>query len=201
MIQYISFLLCFLAFENASNADAFSSRALSSLSPSSSSALLSPSYTSAFRLFSSSQDDDELFKLIGKRSQIRRKKKEELSNEDAIYEDLTSSSVDNDDIDWESMPDFKTKRTRQQPKKKDMDEVTDKSSSRGFNDEPTYINFLADYNDENDFHIPNRLGISTRCWGDEKQGFVSSGKLKKKQLREGKFLPGDLQMAYNKLLE
>lgn len=54
--------------------------------------------------------------------------------------------------------------------------------------------------DENDFHIPNRMGVTTRCWGDEKEGFVSSGKLKKQQLREGKFVPGDIQVAYNKLL-
>jgi len=45
------------------------------------------------------------------------------------------------------------------------------------------------------------IGVSTRCWGDEKEGFVPSGKLKKQQLREGKFVPGDLQMAYNSLLE
>lgn len=44
------------------------------------------------------------------------------------------------------------------------------------------------------------MGVTTRCWGDEKEGFVSSGKLKKQQLREGKFVPGDLQLAYNKLL-
>jgi len=165
----------------------------SSASPSSSSSLLSPSYSFAFRLFSS-PEDDELFKLIGKRNQIQRKKKEE----DSVYEDSITSSADIDSIDWESMPDFKTKR---QPKKKEENEDKDKSSSRGFNDEPSYIDFFADYDDENDFHIPNRLGISTRCWGDEKEGFVSSGKLKKKQLREGKFVPGDLQMAYSKLLE
>jgi aryl-alcohol dehydrogenase-like predicted oxidoreductase len=44
------------------------------------------------------------------------------------------------------------------------------------------------------------MGVSTRCWGNEKEGFISSGKLKKQQLREGKFVPGDLQVAYNKLL-
>jgi hypothetical protein len=60
---------------------------------------------------------------------------------------------------------------------------------------------MADYEDENDFHIPNRMGISTRYWGDDKEGFVPSGKFKKEQLRKGKFVPGDVQMAYNKLLE
>jgi aryl-alcohol dehydrogenase-like predicted oxidoreductase len=113
---------------------------------------------------------------------------------------MTTSSVDTDDIDWESMPEFKTKRSNRPPKKKEEDEDKGKSAS-SYNDEPSYIDFLADYDDENDFHIPNRLGISTRCWGDEKEGFVSSGKLKKKELREGKFVPGDLQMAYNRLVE
>lgn len=200
MIRYISFLSYFLALKNASNAGAFSPRALSSLSPSSSSSLLSSSCSSAFRLFSSSQEDDELSKLIGKRSQIRRKNKDELPNEDAMYKDLTSSSTGTDDVDWESMPEFKTKRTGK-AKKKEEDNDKERSSSRGFNDEPSYIDFHADFDDESDFHIPNRLGISTRCWGDEKEGFVSSGKLKKKQLREGKFVPGDLQLAYNRLLE
>lgn len=116
-----------------------------------------------------------------------------------MLKDLTADS-DTDAIDWESMPEFKNKRTKRQPRKKEEDEDKDESSSRGYNDEPTYIDFLAGYDDENDFHIPNRLGISTRCWGDEKEGFVPSGKLKKKQLREGKFVPGDLQLAYNQLL-
>lgn len=44
------------------------------------------------------------------------------------------------------------------------------------------------------------MGVSTKCWGDDKEGFISAGKLKKQQLREGKFVPGDIQVAYNKLL-
>jgi len=195
MIRYISYLSLFLALEKAYNTDAFSPKSLSSLSSSSSSTLHSPSYhPSEFALLSSLGDDDELSKLIGKRGQIRRKKKEE------VFDDvLDSMSVDEDELAWESLPEFKTKRTKRQPTKKDDDE--NKKPDRDYKDGPEYIDFLADYDDENDFHVPNRLGISTRCWGDEKEGFVSSGKLKKKQLREGKFVPGDLQMAYNRLLE
>jgi hypothetical protein len=33
---------------------------------------------------------------------------------------------------------------------------------------------LADYDDENEFHIPNRLGISTQCWGDEFKGTTTT---------------------------
>lgn len=186
MIRYTSCLALFLALESASNADAFTPTSLSLTSP--------PSST---RLFST-PEDDELSKLIGKRNQIRRKKKEELPSEDSVYKDLTSAT-ETDDIDWEKMPEFQTKRAKRQPKKKEEDE--EEKPARGYNDGPEYIDFLSDYDDENDFHIPNRIGVSTRCWGDEREGFVPSGKLKKKQLREGKFVPGDLQMAYNKLLE
>eukprot|EP00535_Pseudo-nitzschia_heimii_P008375 CAMPEP_0197189168 /NCGR_PEP_ID=MMETSP1423-20130617/19288_1 /TAXON_ID=476441 /ORGANISM="Pseudo-nitzschia heimii, Strain UNC1101" /LENGTH=493 /DNA_ID=CAMNT_0042641213 /DNA_START=131 /DNA_END=1615 /DNA_ORIENTATION=+ len=198
MMRNLFCLFCYLALRNASNADAFTPTTLSSVHLSSSTSFY-PSSQSASRVFSSSQDD-ELSKLIGKRSQIRRKKKDELPNEETSYGDLTSDSFDTDDIDWESMPEFKTKRTKRQPKKIEEDEES-KPSDRGYSDEPSYLDYLADHDDENDFHIPNRLGVSTRCWGDEEEGFVPSGKLKKKQLREGKFVPGDLQMSYNRLLE
>lgn len=165
-------------------------------SPSSSSSL-SPS---SFRLCSSSADDDELSKLIGKRNQIKRRKKEELSNEDELFESLTGSSgtVDISDEDFENMPQFQAKRPVLQPNRKETDK---EKEDEGRLMESDYIDFFADYDDENDLHIPQRLGISTRCWGEEKEGFVPSGKLKKQQLRSGKFVPGDLQMAYNNLLE
>jgi len=162
--------------------------------------------TSSSRLFSSPTDDDELSKLIGKRSQIKRKTKEELPNEDAVLEALTggsgdSSTIDMSDEDLEIMPEFQIKRPVRQSKRKEDDEEKKNDSRGGNNKEPSYIDYFADYEDENDFHIPNRLGISTINWGEEKKGFVSSGKLKKSQLRAGKFVPGDLQMAYNKLIE
>ena len=58
------------------------------------------------------------------------------------------------------------------------------------------IDYLADYEDENELHIPNRIGFSTAAWGDESQGFVPSSnkKLKKKEIAAGKFVPGDLQV-------
>lgn len=65
------------------------------------------------------------------------------------------------------------------------------------------IDYLADYEDENDLHIPNRIGFGTMAWGDERYGFVpkKNKKLKKKQIAAGKFVPGDLQVAYNTLLQ
>jgi aryl-alcohol dehydrogenase-like predicted oxidoreductase len=151
----------------------------------------------ASQLFSSPSDDDELSKLIGKRNQIKRKKKEEVPMEDVFLEEI-AAEIDPDTMDMENMPDFKTKRPVRGPKKMSKKE---EAQSRTPSKEPEVVDYLAEYDDENDFHIPNRMGISTRCWGDETKGFVSSGKLKKQDLRQGKFVPGDLQVVYNKLLE
>jgi aryl-alcohol dehydrogenase-like predicted oxidoreductase len=159
------------------------------------------------RLASSNVDDDELAKLIGKRRQIKRKKKEELPSEDDVFEAMTGggAAVDPEtlsDMDWDKMPEFQTKRPVRESKKKDEEDDDDAMLSlRRNSNEPAYVDFMADYEDENEFHIPNRLGVTTRCWGEESLGFVPQGKLKKQQLREGKFVPGDLQMAYNNLLE
>ncbi|KAG7361002.1 aldo/keto reductase family protein [Nitzschia inconspicua] len=153
-------------------------------------------------LASSSFDDDELAKLIGKRSQIKRKKKEELPNEDVVFEALTESTPPEMlDLDWDNMPEFQTKRPVRESKKKDEEDDDALSFRSSSNNEPAYVDFMADYEDENEFHIPNRLGVTTRCWGEESLGFVATGKLKKQQLREGKFVPGDLQLAFNNLLD
>ena len=147
--------------------------------------------------FASSFDDDELSKLIGKRSQIRRKKKEELPSEDSVLEDL---GLDEEaPIDLDKMPEFQTKRPVRAPKSSEEEKEEEEPVGRA-PAEVTVTDYLADYEDENEFHIPNRIGISTRCWGDVAEGFVASGKLKKQQLREGKFVPGDLQVAFDALL-
>jgi aryl-alcohol dehydrogenase-like predicted oxidoreductase len=140
----------------------------------------------------SSFDDDELSKLIGKRNQIKRKKKEEISKEDDFLESI---EVDTSSMDMDKMPEFQTKRVKREPKKAVEDEENAPASK-----ELSYVDYFADYEDENEFHIPNRMGISTKNWGDVSAGFVPSGKLKKQELREGKFVPGDLQVAYNDLI-
>lgn len=155
------------------------------------------------QLASSSFDDDELAKLIGKRSQIKRKTKEEIPTEEDIVEALTPElTPDNiDEMDWDEMPEFQVKRPVRESKRKDNDDDDTMTRYRGNSNEPAYVDFLADHEDENELHIPNRLGVTTRCWGEESLGFVPKGKLKKQQLREGKFVPGDLQLAYNNLLD
>ena len=149
------------------------------------------------QVFASGFDDDELSKLIGKRDKIKRKKKEELPSEESVLEDLGLG--DESAIDWDNMPEFQTKRPVRKPKKTD-EEKKEEEAARRAPEEVEVTDYLSDYEDENEFHIPNRIGISTRCWGDVKEGFVPSGKLKKQQLREGKFVPGDLQLAFDSLV-
>src|SRR6056300_1544129 len=69
----------------------------------------------AKKLHASSMDDDELSKLIGKRSQIKRKKNVEEPKEEDFLENVDTSSVDY----LEKMPEFQTKRVKRTPKKKE----------------------------------------------------------------------------------
>jgi aryl-alcohol dehydrogenase-like predicted oxidoreductase len=150
-------------------------------------------------LRSSLDDDDELSKLIGKRNEIKRKRKEEQTPKEEEDDLLLPDSIDVASMDFDKMPDFKTKRVQRVPKKKDKDEEEEKAKA-SVSKEPTYIDYYADHEDENEFHIPNRMGVSTKGWGDVSAGFVPSGKLKKQELKEGKYVPGDLQVAYNTLM-
>jgi len=50
-------------------------------------------------------------------------------------------------------------------------------------------------------HITNRIGFTTKAWGDVDEGFKAGKKLKKKDIKRGKFLAGDLQVAYDKLMD
>lgn len=61
-------------------------------------------------------------------------------------------------------------------------------------DRGMFVDWTEDYNDENEFHIPNRIGVSTADWGVGKAGFVG-GKLKKKERRGGKFNKTDLKVS------
>mmetsp|Transcript_16220 Transcript_16220/g.22864 ORF Transcript_16220/g.22864 Transcript_16220/m.22864 type:complete len:495 (+) Transcript_16220:144-1628(+) len=142
-------------------------------------------------------DDDELSKLIGKRDQIKRKKK--APEPEISDDDLLSAPTAGDALDFDKMPEFKTKRTSRAPRKSSSDEKEDKKKEQESAEK--FVDFLSEYEDENDFHIPNRIGFTTSAWGDATKGFVEGGKLTKKMKREGKFLAGDLQIAYNTLME
>ena len=165
-------------------------------------ALTSATATTPTQLWSSSSgggggnlDDDEISKLIGKRSQIKRKKKEEPP-EEILPEDVVS-------FDLESLPEFKTARPSRAAKEeeKEANEAAEAAARKRDADEVLSIDFLSEHDDENDFHIPNRIGFSTAGWGDPSQGFVPEGKLTKRMIKAGKYVPGDCQMVYNKLME
>lgn len=144
-------------------------------------------------LNSDSNDDDEISKLIGKRAQIKRKSKEEIEEQSTPSEPVV-------DLDLDQLPQFKTDRPVRGAKKEDENTEDEGDKDKTKSDTPI-VDFRADYDDENDFHIPNRIGVSTKHWGDPKAGFVASGKLTKRMIKEGKFVPGDLQLAHSKLLE
>ena len=62
--------------------------------------------------------------------------------------------------------------------------------------------FYSDYAHENDLVIPNRVGITTRYWGDPSKGFVSRGNtLSDKQKSRGKFLADNAQEAIKSLVD
>ena len=165
------------------------------------------------QLYSSKNDEeeeeeplsDELSKLIGKRASMISSKKESAPASQTVK---TSIPSDNEEgaildpsveslyegktgMDIFDMPDFKTKRPLRTPK-----ETEDKArGGDGKDDSEDYIDFMADYDDENDLHIPNRIGASTIAWGNTDLGFKAGKKLKKKEIKAGKYLPGDLQVS------
>ena len=97
------------------------------------------------------------------------------------------------------MPDFKIKRAG------NSNRGLSGGDSRGIFEDPNdpdaeepdtglFVDWTKDYMDENEFHIPNRLGFTTCDWGNSKVGFVS-GKLKKKERKMGKFNKTDLKVS------
>jgi len=56
------------------------------------------------------------------------------------------------------------------------------------------VDWTEDYDNENEFHVPNRIGFDTIDWGNKRAGF-SGGKLKKKDRREGRFNQADLRVS------
>eukprot|EP00567_Pseudictyota_dubia_P010108 CAMPEP_0197460708 /NCGR_PEP_ID=MMETSP1175-20131217/54754_1 /TAXON_ID=1003142 /ORGANISM="Triceratium dubium, Strain CCMP147" /LENGTH=528 /DNA_ID=CAMNT_0042995857 /DNA_START=201 /DNA_END=1787 /DNA_ORIENTATION=- len=147
-------------------------------------------------------DDDALSKLIGKRDVIRSTKKEAPppSEKPVSDEEITEpKDLDVGDLDLENLPEFKTKRPMRTPKKSKEDEKKDDAVDE--DDTINYIDYMADYDDENEFHIPNRIGFGTAAWGNERKGFKVGKKLKKKDIKAGRYLAGDLQLSYDTLME
>lgn len=155
------------------------------------------------KLYMSDEDEDEepisdeLSKLIGKRASMLKKKSaeqkptaSELADEDYINPKTASLYEGKSGMDIFEMPDFQTARPLKTPKK-----VEQKKDEKSDDDGDYYIDFQAEYDDENDLHIPNRIGFTTKDWGDTSAGFKAGKKLKKKEIKAGKFLSGDLQVS------
>jgi len=170
-------------------------------------AAASASTTKLFMAEEDEEDDgpisDELSALIGKRASLTKKTNEprstpsakDLANEDYIDPNMNTASYDGKTgMDIYDMPDFKAARPLKNPK-----ESEDKKRSSGAEQKDDsggeYVDFQAEYDDENDFHIPNRIGFTTKAWGDESAGFKAGKKLKKKEIKSGKYLAGDLQVC------
>ncbi len=150
------------------------------------------------RLQMSSEEDidDALSKLIGKRDAISKKKSENKPTSpvippDDLMEELKEPLSDKTGMDIFEMPDFKIKRPLRTPKQSDDGDTKDGSSQ----DDLLFIDYQAEYEDENDLHIPNRIGFGTMAWGDPDAGFKAGTKLKKKEKKRGMFLAGDLQVC------
>ena len=154
-------------------------------------------------------DDDVLNRLIGRRDQIKRKKTdaEKLIEAQAKAAALEPTTVD---LDLDKLPEFKTKRPVRNQPGTDSDGESDQDGgkdsekdSKSSKMDADIVDFKADYEDENDLHIPNRIGISTIAWGDKSRNFRSlpaGKKLTKRMVKAGYFVAGDLQLAYSELM-
>lgn len=144
--------------------------------------------------------DDALAKLIGKRGGIVKKAASSPKGPVIPPDDLPELKdplPEKTGMDIFEMPDFKVKRPLRTGKKDEDDNDPDSVGEKG----DLFIDYQAEYDDENDLHISNRIGFGTKAWGDQDAGFKIGKRLKKKEKKRGKFLAGDLQVAYNKLTE
>lgn len=147
-----------------------------------------------------SDSEDELSKLIGKRNQIKRKRVEDM---EAQIEHMAESLEPVVDFDLSSLPELKTTRTARPDREaeKEMDKKEMERQRKELEELASIVDFMADYDDENDFHIPNRIGITTAAWGDVSQDFVlttgkGDRKLPKNLIKAGKFVAGDVLLAH-----
>jgi len=151
------------------------------------------------------EDDDALSALIGKRAKMYESKPKESKPKppstaeeiDAKLDEIEQKVADFDYMD--DLPEFSTKRPLRTPKRKEEEEKDDPNAAD--TDEVRFIDYKAEYDDENELHIPNRMGFGTAAWGEIKAGFKEGKKLKKKEIKAGRYLAGDLQISYNSLLE
>ena len=149
-------------------------------------------------LRSSPLDDDDLpdevARLIAKGRAIRQNVDQAQENNDVAEEEMVEV------IEWtdlDKLPEFKTKVPEKTPttdQTQDTPLTLKKKKKKQDDEQPLAPDYTLDYSDENELHIPNRIGFTTGSWGDASRGFVMDGKLTNKMKKEGKFLPGDAQV-------
>jgi hypothetical protein len=125
-----------------------------------------------------------------------------------------------DDLSLFAMPEFKTKRSSSNADRRGLSSgnyggdvvgggggpgVNNADGGGGDNDNSTagddddsgpgtvFVDWTADYDDENEIHVPNRIGFTVMEWGDVRRGYVD-GKLKKKDRALGRFNKSDLKV-------
>jgi hypothetical protein len=119
---------------------------------------------------------------------------EEMSDDDIAK--MLSDETDIDDLfSRDYVPTFSTKRgpSRAGLSGGDSGGVLD-GEEKEDEERALFVDWTEDYDDENEFHIPNRIGFTTSEWGDKKKGFVA-GKLKKNERKAGRFNKTDLQVS------
>ena len=112
---------------------------------------------------------------------------------------LGGTTLDVDDLfARDYMPEFKIKRSGSSSRGLSAGDSGGVLDDPNEEDEETglFVDWTEDERniDENEFHIPNRIGFTTVDWGNEKRGFVS-GKLKKNDRKSGKFNKADLRVS------
>jgi len=157
-------------------------------------------------LMSLSEEDEMIAKLREKRKKILAKKKKagspsEESPTDLQVPDIPKNTTIPSDLS------FSDPIAKLPPRPKTFRKIEERergSERKGVlvpkSPKAKAMDYTLDYPDENELHIPNRIGFSTSSWGEESLGFVPEGRIKKQDAKRGKFVPGDAQVAYNTLV-
>jgi len=156
--------------------------------------LITPSNNVHITLQMSSDDgfgSDDLAKLRNKRKEILAKKQAPSSPAtppESIIPNTTTEGADISSLPKLERPDIMKSRvaakeaaaaamSAKEEAKKNVDNASNKPTPvAGLG-----IDYMADYEDENELHIPNRIGFATDSWGDESKGFVPKTKKKIKE--------------------
>lgn len=107
------------------------------------------------------------------------------------------ASIGDGDMDVEAIMSgklsFKTKRGASPQRTVPASTPADEEGEKG--EEFNYVDHEGSkLNDENSFHIVNRIGFTTADWADPAKGFVN-GKLKKADRKMGKYNKSDLKVS------